>query len=139
MLLIRVDSKTTDPARVSTTVCTWQEGKIHRVDPDFGSTLTGSNRDSQSNRWVNWKIMGQPCEFQVRGGWIWALCEGTRIAIRYWRRVRRQCVCKPTLCTWSRSSEVQMSSTTSSTRWPASACSHGRRSHFHAPYTFQCA
>ena len=41
------------------------EGKIHRVDPAFGSTLTASNRDSQSNCWVNWKIMGQPCEFQV--------------------------------------------------------------------------
>ena len=41
------------------------KGKIHRVDPDFGSTLTVSNRDSQSNCWVNWKIMGQPCEFQV--------------------------------------------------------------------------
>jgi hypothetical protein len=43
------------------------QGKIHRVDPDFGSTLTASNRDSQSNCWVNWKIMGQPCEFQVCG------------------------------------------------------------------------
>jgi hypothetical protein len=43
------------------------EGKIHRVDPEFGSTLTVSNRDSQSNRWVNWKVMGQPCEFQVHG------------------------------------------------------------------------
>jgi hypothetical protein len=42
------------------------EGKIHRVDPDFGSTLTASNRDFQSNCWVNWKLMGQPCEFQVR-------------------------------------------------------------------------
>ena len=42
------------------------EGKIHRVDPDFEPTLTVSNRDSQSNRWVNWKMMGQPCEFQVR-------------------------------------------------------------------------
>jgi hypothetical protein len=40
-------------------------GKIHRVDPDFGSTLTFSNSDSQSNCWVNWKIVGQPCEFQV--------------------------------------------------------------------------
>ena len=39
--------------------------EIHRVDPDSGSTLTGSIRDSQSNCWVNWKIMGQPCEFQV--------------------------------------------------------------------------
>jgi hypothetical protein len=29
------------------------EGKIHRVDPDFGSTLTASNRDSQSNCWFN--------------------------------------------------------------------------------------
>jgi hypothetical protein len=43
------------------------EGKIHRVDPDFESTLTASNRYSQSNCWVNWKIMGQPCEFQVPG------------------------------------------------------------------------
>ena len=45
------------------------QGKVHRVDPlvdpDFGSTLTVSNRDSHSNCWVNWKIMGQPCEFQV--------------------------------------------------------------------------
>jgi hypothetical protein len=41
------------------------KGKIHRVDPDFGSTLTVSNRDYQSNCWVNWKVMGQPCEFQV--------------------------------------------------------------------------
>jgi hypothetical protein len=44
------------------------QGKIHRVDPDFGSALTASDRDSQSNCCqVNWKIMGQPCEFQVRG------------------------------------------------------------------------
>ena len=42
------------------------KGKIHRVDPDFGSTSAASNRDSQSNCWVNWKSMGQPCEFQVR-------------------------------------------------------------------------
>jgi hypothetical protein len=41
------------------------QAKIHRVDPEFGSTLTASNRDSQSNCWVNLKIMGQPCEFQV--------------------------------------------------------------------------
>jgi hypothetical protein len=45
------------------------QGKVHRVDPlvdpDFGSTLTVSNRDSHSNCWVNWKTMGQPCEFQV--------------------------------------------------------------------------
>jgi hypothetical protein len=41
------------------------KGKIHRVDPDFGSTLTVSSRDSQSNCWVNLKIMGQPCDFQV--------------------------------------------------------------------------
>jgi hypothetical protein len=34
------------------------EGKIHRVDPDFGSTLTAANRDSRSNCWINWKIMG---------------------------------------------------------------------------------
>jgi hypothetical protein len=41
------------------------KGNIHRVDPDFGSTFTASNRDSQSNCWVNWKIMGLACEFQV--------------------------------------------------------------------------
>ena len=29
------------------------KGKIHRVEPDFGSTFTASNRDSQSNCWVN--------------------------------------------------------------------------------------
>ena len=40
-------------------------GKIHRVGPYFGSTLTVANRDSQSNCWVNWKTMGLPCEFQV--------------------------------------------------------------------------
>ena len=45
------------------------EGKIYRVDPDFGSTLTVSNRDSQSNCWVNWKMMGQPCVFQVWAVW----------------------------------------------------------------------
>ena len=44
------------------------QGTIHRVDPDFGSTLTVSNRDSHSNCWVNWKIMGRPCEFQVIPG-----------------------------------------------------------------------
>ena len=45
-----------------------RDGKIHRVEPDFGSTLTDSNNDSQSNCWVNWKIMGQPCVFQVAAG-----------------------------------------------------------------------
>ena len=29
------------------------QSKIHRVGPDFGSTLTASNRDSHSNCWVN--------------------------------------------------------------------------------------
>jgi hypothetical protein len=43
------------------------EGKIYRVDPDFGSTLTVSSRDYQSKCWVNWKILGQPCGFQVLG------------------------------------------------------------------------
>ena len=43
------------------------EGKMYRVDPDFGSALTVSNRDSQSICWVSWKIMGRPCEFQTRG------------------------------------------------------------------------
>jgi hypothetical protein len=48
------------------------DGKVHRVDPDFGSTLTVTNRDSQSNCWVNWKTMGQTCEFQVLDGAVWA-------------------------------------------------------------------
>ena len=57
-------------ARASFTDATARrQGKIHRVDPDFGSTLTVSKRDSQSKYWVSWKIMGQPCEFQVRGRW----------------------------------------------------------------------
>jgi hypothetical protein len=41
-------------------------GKIQRVDPDFGSTLAVSNRDSQSNCWANLRILGQPCESQAR-------------------------------------------------------------------------
>jgi hypothetical protein len=45
--------------------CVWGEGKINRVGPDFGSPLPVSSRDSESNCWVNWKIVGQPCEFQV--------------------------------------------------------------------------
>jgi hypothetical protein len=52
------------------------EGKIHRVDPDFGSTLTVSNTDSQVNCWVNWKIIGQPCELQVMG------TRGREVAVR---------------------------------------------------------
>ena len=43
------------------------EGKIHRVDPDFESSFTVSNRDSQSNCWADWKTLGQPCKFQVPG------------------------------------------------------------------------
>jgi hypothetical protein len=42
-----------------------REGRIHRVYPDFGSTLTVSDRDSQPNCWVSWKIMGQPCGSQA--------------------------------------------------------------------------
>ena len=62
--------KTTDEAaatrpEVATASRAGAEGEIHRVDPDFGSSLTVSNRDSHSNCWVNWKIMGQPCGFQV--------------------------------------------------------------------------
>ena len=44
---------------------THYEPEIHRVDPEFGSTLTVSNRDSQSNCWVNLRILGQPCEFYL--------------------------------------------------------------------------
>jgi hypothetical protein len=42
-------------------------GKIHRVDPDFGSNLTFSTIGilSQNAGPCNWKIMGRPCEFQV--------------------------------------------------------------------------
>jgi hypothetical protein len=40
------------------------EGKIHRVDSDFGSTLTVSNTDSQSNCWVNWKLWVNPVDFR---------------------------------------------------------------------------
>jgi hypothetical protein len=41
------------------------EGKIHRADPYLGPTLTSSNRNYQSNCWVNLKMMGQPCRFQA--------------------------------------------------------------------------
>jgi hypothetical protein len=37
--------------------------EIHRVDPEFGSTLTVSNRDSQSNCWVNLRIWVNPVNF----------------------------------------------------------------------------
>jgi hypothetical protein len=57
--------------RLDTSLLSLANGKIHRVDPDFGSTLTVSNRDSQSNCLVNWKIMGQPCEFQVHEVVAW--------------------------------------------------------------------
>jgi hypothetical protein len=51
--------------------------------------------DSQSNCWVDWKIMGQPCEFQVgadRPGWPGApdsvercnqLCLSTGVRFKY--------------------------------------------------------
>ena len=42
------------------------KGKIYRMDPDCGSTFTISDGEFQSKCWVNLKIMGQPCEFQVR-------------------------------------------------------------------------
>jgi hypothetical protein len=42
------------------------EPEIHRVDPEFGSTITVSSRDSQSTCWVTWKLMGQPCEFYLQ-------------------------------------------------------------------------
>jgi hypothetical protein len=48
-----------------TSVMAAHEGKIHRVDPDFGSTLTVSNRDYQSKCWVNWKIMGRHVSFRL--------------------------------------------------------------------------
>jgi hypothetical protein len=40
------------------------EGEIHRVDPDFGSTFTASNRDSQSNCWFNLKSWVNPVNFR---------------------------------------------------------------------------
>ena len=57
------------------------EGKIHRVNPDFGSTLTASSMDSQSKCWVNWKIMGQPCEFQVMGKPVRKLCSEPELRV----------------------------------------------------------
>ena len=40
--------------------------EIHRVDPESGSTLRLTDRDFQSNCWVNLRILGQPCEFYLR-------------------------------------------------------------------------
>jgi hypothetical protein len=59
------------------------KGKIHRVDPDFGSALTVSNRDSQSNCWVNLKIIVHPGDFQVHA-------RGKRPGPRRGRRLRRR-------------------------------------------------
>jgi hypothetical protein len=42
--------------------------EIHRVDPEFGSTLTVSNRDSQSNCWVNLRILVNPVNFTLQMG-----------------------------------------------------------------------
>jgi hypothetical protein len=64
-------------------------GKIPRVDPDFGSTLTSSNRNSQSNCWANWKIVGQPGEFQDYMDFRFlAECDGAVEA--WWWPVRRE-------------------------------------------------
>jgi hypothetical protein len=41
---------------------------IHRVDPEFGSTLMLLYRDFQSKCWVNLRILGQPCEFYLLEG-----------------------------------------------------------------------
>ena len=41
--------------------------EIHRVNPENGSTLTVSDRDSQSNCWVNLRILGRPCGFYLHG------------------------------------------------------------------------
>ena len=43
------------------------EPEIHRVDPEFGSTLRLLYGDFQSNCWVNLRILGQPCEFYLPG------------------------------------------------------------------------
>ena len=59
------------------------EPEIHRVDPEFGSTLTVSNRDSQSNCWVNLRILGQPCEFHLE---IAADSKGRRLSCATHRR-----------------------------------------------------
>ena len=48
------------PGRAAVRGAARRRGEIHRVDPDFGSILTVSNRDSQSNSWVSWRILGQP-------------------------------------------------------------------------------
>ena len=54
-----------DKVNFTACVCKIQSLGQPWADPDFGSSLTVSSRDSQSNCWVNWKILGQPCEIQV--------------------------------------------------------------------------
>jgi hypothetical protein len=39
--------------------------EIHRVDPEFGSTLKALIGIFQSNCWVNLRILGQPCGFYL--------------------------------------------------------------------------
>jgi hypothetical protein len=39
--------------------------------------LQASNRDSQPNYWTNFRVLGQPYEFYVRGvGCVWGVCVG---------------------------------------------------------------
>jgi hypothetical protein len=55
------------------------KGEIHRVDPEFGSTVTVSSRDSQSNCWVNWKKWVNPVNFRFeRHAGIWPPAAGWR-------------------------------------------------------------
>jgi hypothetical protein len=75
-MIVRTDSPTARPGADCGGGCAMGPaapgGKIHRVDPDFGSTLKVSNRDYQSNCWVNLRMLGQPCEFQVLDrGLVW--------------------------------------------------------------------
>jgi hypothetical protein len=41
--------------------------EIHRIDPEFGSTLRRIQRDFQTNCWVNLRTLGQPSEFYLCG------------------------------------------------------------------------
>ena len=39
--------------------------KFTGVAQTLGQTLAAASRDTRSNCWVDWKIMGQPCGFQL--------------------------------------------------------------------------
>jgi hypothetical protein len=58
--------------------------KIHRVDPESGSTLRLSDREFQSDCRDNLRVLGQPCGFYLPCGGAQAMAMGCAARI-FWR------------------------------------------------------